>query len=257
MKILLTGHNGFIGSHMLKALSGHEVATYEWGDTYRHGVMGFDWVIHLGAISSTTERDIEKVLTQNLDFSINLYDECKTFGVNFQYASSASIYGLVSTFSEDAPPDPRTPYAWSKYLFERYVRTHPSGSIVQGFRYFNVYGPDGEGHKGSQASPYYQFAKQAKETNSIKLFKNSDKYLRDFIHVDELVATQLKFLNVKESGIWNVGTGNTKSFADVAKTFNVKLIEIPMPAILTDSYQKYTCADRTKLNETLAKLNEF
>jgi len=94
MKILLTGHKGFIGSHMLTALenAGHSVDTYEWGDKQLPSVMEQDWVIHIGAISATTEKDIEKVLTQNLDFSIQLYDACKMFGVNFQYKFSECIW---------------------------------------------------------------------------------------------------------------------------------------------------------------------
>ena len=76
MRILLTGHRGFIGGHMLKALAGHDVDTYEWDDGYCPGVMEYDWVIHMGAISSTTERDVEKVLRQNLDFSILLHKHC-------------------------------------------------------------------------------------------------------------------------------------------------------------------------------------
>ena len=152
MKILLTGHKGFIGSYMHRALAGHEVTTYEWQDGIRPSVFGYDWVIHLGAISSTTERDVDKILKQNTEFSIDLYEECKTFGVNMQYASSASVYGLGTDFRESAPVDPRNPYAWSKYLFERYVQQHPTGSIVQGFRYFNVYALNGAGeeHKDKQ-----------------------------------------------------------------------------------------------------------
>ena len=248
MNILLTGYKGFIGSHMLTALesAGHNVSTYEWGEVLP-GIIDQDWVIHIGAISSTTERDIDKVLRQNFDFSCQLYDVCKTFGVNFQYSSSASVYGLVSTFREDAPPDPRTPYAWSKYLFERYVQEHSGGNIVQGFRYFNVYGPEGEEHKGDQASPFSKFKKQAEETGRITVFEGSEQFQRDFIHVSKIVDTHLKFLNVGESGIWNVGTGKTMSFMDVAKSFNVPIDIIPMPENIKDSYQKYTCADLTKL----------
>ena len=173
MNILLTGHKGFIGSHLLIALesAGHSVDTYEWGDEKLPSVMDKDWVVHVGAISSTTERNVEKVMRQNVDFTIQLYDECKTFGVGFQYSSSASVYGLVSTFGEDAPVDPITPYAWSKYFTERHIQRHMGGSPTQIFRYFNVYGPEGEEHKGSQASPFMQFKKQAKETGVIQLFE--------------------------------------------------------------------------------------
>jgi ADP-L-glycero-D-manno-heptose 6-epimerase len=252
MKILLTGHRGFIGSHMLRALEahGHHVSVYEWGETLP-SILEQDWVIHMGAISSTTERDVEKVMAQNVDFTIQLYEACHTFGVNFQYASSASVYGLVSTFREDAELDPRTPYAWSKYLTERHIRTHPMGATTQVFRYFNVYGPEGEEHKGNQASPYAQFKQQAEENKKIRVFEGSDRFLRDFVPVSKIVDTHLKFLDVKESGVWNIGTGKPQSFMDVAQKFNVPIETIPMPEILKDSYQKYTCADITKLQQTL------
>ena len=252
MKILLTGHKGFVGSHMLRALQahGHQVSVYDWGDILP-SVMEQDWVIHMGAISATTERNVEKVMTQNYDFTVQLYEACHTFGVNFQYSSSASVYGLVSTFREDAELDPRTPYAWSKYLTERYIQQHPMGARAQIFRYFNVYGPKGEEHKGSQASPYAQFKRQAETTGQIQVFEGSDKFLRDFVPVSRIVDTHLKFLTVKESGIWNVGTGQPRSFMDVAKEFDVPVTTIPMPEILKDSYQKYTCADMTKTQQTL------
>jgi ADP-L-glycero-D-manno-heptose 6-epimerase len=255
MKILLTGHRGFIGSHMFRALEaqGHHVSTYDWGDILP-SIMEQEWVIHMGAISSTTERDVEKVMAQNHDFTIQLYEACHTFGINFQYASSASVYGLVSTFREDAEPDPRTPYAWSKYLTERHIQRHPMGAQAQIFRYFNVYGPEGEEHKGSQASPYAQFKRQAETTGRIQVFEGSEGFLRDFVPVSKIVDTHLKFLKVKESGIWNVGTGEPRSFMAVAQEFDVPITTIPMPDILRDSYQKYTCADMTKYNTTLSKL---
>jgi len=256
MKILLTGYKGFIGSHMLKALNWHSVTTYNWGDREKPSARNFDWVIHMGAISSTTEQDIEKILTQNLDFSIELYEDCKKYGTNMQYASSASVYGMGTDFSESATVDPKTGYAWSKYLFERYVKNNPGNIIVQGFRYFNVCSTNGAGeeHKGNQASPYSQFYQQAKNNGKIRIFENSDKYLRDFVPVEQVINTHLQFLLVKESGIWNIGTGKATSFLDIAKTFNVPLVEIPIPEILKSSYQKYTCADMTKTNKTLELL---
>jgi ADP-L-glycero-D-manno-heptose 6-epimerase len=249
MKILLTGHKGFIGQNMLKALqnTNHEISTFDWEDGNMPSIMEQDWVIHLGAISSTTERDVDKVLRQNYDFSSQLFVACKTYGVNLQYSSSASVYGLGTDFTETAPVDPRNAYAWSKYLFERYHQQHQGGNIVQGFRYFNVYGPS-EDHKSSQASPYHQFAKQAREFGSIKVFENSHKYHRDFVPVEQVIATHLAFLNSQESGIFNIGTGTTQSFLEVAESFRVPIETIPMPEQLKASYQKYTCADMTKTN---------
>jgi ADP-L-glycero-D-manno-heptose 6-epimerase len=255
MKILLTGYKGFIGSHILTALEtqGHDVAVYEWGESLP-SVMEQDWVIHTGAISSTTERDLDKIMRQNVDFTRQLFDACKTYGVNMQYSSSASLYGMGTDFSETAPLDPRTPYAWSKYLCEYYHRQHQGGNTVQGFRYFNVYGPEGEEHKGKQASPYAQFKRQAEETGQISVFEGSDQFLRDFVHVSRVVEAHVKFLNVKDSGIWNVGTGQPRSFMSVAEEFEVPITTVPMPAILKDSYQRYTCADMTRYNNTVGQL---
>jgi len=251
MKILVTGYKGFIAPHIINALRDHEVDVYEWGELF-HGVFGYDWVIHVGAISSTTERNIDKVLLQNYEFSKRIFDECKTFGVNLQFSSSASVYGLGKDFCESSPVDPRNAYAWSKYLFERYVSQNQGGNIVQIFRYFNVYGP-GEDHKGSQASPFNQFERQYRETGKVKVFHNSDQYRRDFIHVDRIAELHRKFLDIPESGLWNFGTGETQSFLDVAKTFTDNIEYIDMPEQLKCSYQTYTCADTRKLNSTLGR----
>ena len=257
MKILLTGHAGFIGQHMLRALSEHDVSTFEWGDTLP-SIKQFDWVMHIGAISSTTERDVSKIMEQNYDFSTELYRECRHWGVNFQFASSASVYGLTGQFVEDGPVDPRTPYAWSKYMVERYIKKYPPvDSIAQCFRYFNVYGPEGEEHKGDQASPYYKFTQQAISIGRIKVFEQSDKYQRDFIHVSEIVDYHLKFLDIPASGVYNLGTGKTKSFFDVAMEVGQKhpsiVGHIPMPEMLKSNYQEYTCADMSKTRAMLQK----
>ena len=257
MKILVTGHNGFIGSNMVKALTpNHEVSTYEWGDELPT-IKGLDWVMHIGAISATTERNIEKIMAQNVDSSVWFLQECAKHNVNLQYSSSASVYGLKQKFTETSPIDPRNPYAWSKFMFEWYTKQFTTNIRIQGFRYFNVYGP-GEEHKGNQASPYHQFEKQAKETNRIKLFKDSDMFLRDFVPVETVIDTHIKFLDVKESGVWNVGTGKTKSFQkvaeEVATKHNAAIEYIDMPAILKDNYQAYTCADMTKTNTSLGRL---
>lgn len=261
MKILLTGYKGFIGQHMHKALlqEGHEVETYEWGEGPCPGVMDKDWVIHMGAISSTTETDIEKVLKQNYDCSIRLFEDCKVFGVPFQFSSSASVYGQSIEFKETSKPDPRSPYAWSKYLFERYAWENRGGCILQMFRYFNVYSTDGESerHKGDQASPYFKFTEQAKNNREIVIFQDSDRARRDFIHVDEVVNTHLKFFKVRESGVFNLGTGKTTTFETVAKSiakaYNVPVKVVPMPDNIRNNYQWFTKADMTKTKEVLAK----
>jgi ADP-L-glycero-D-manno-heptose 6-epimerase len=260
LKILITGNKGFIGSRFETFLRevGEDIVTYEWDENQRPTVEGLDWVIHLGAISATTERDVAKVMKQNYDFSVWLYEECRKYDVDMQWASSASVYGSGVGFKESDPVDPRSPYSWSKYFFEHYVEKHPSHRRCQGFRYFNVYGPEGEEHKGSQASPFCQFKQQAETTGIIKVFEGSDKMRRDFVKVDHVINVQMQFINanINESGIWNIGMGTTMSFMDVARKYanqyGALIHEIPMPENLKSSYQYYTCADLTKLKETLS-----
>jgi ADP-L-glycero-D-manno-heptose 6-epimerase len=255
MRILVTGYKGFIGQNTLKALSGYDVNGYEFGDPFPR-VQIFDRVIHLGAISSTTEQDVEKVMVQNYDFSVMLLKRCNEIGIPFQYSSSASVYGLKAEFKEDSPVNPRSPYSWSKYLFDRYVLNNTWDITVQGFRYFNVYGPH-EDHKGDQASPYYKFTQQAKTLGVIKLFEGSDKYLRDFVPVETVVDIHKKFLTIPETGIWNIGTGKAKSFQQVAEEiaskYNARIEYIPMPDNVKQHYQTFTQADLTKLNDTLRR----
>lgn len=253
MKILITGYKGFIGSHLLNRFrEKHIVYTHEWGEDFPD-IANIDWVIHVGAISSTTEKNVEKIFRQNYDYSVKLYEHCRLSGIKMQFASSASLYGLNMEFKEDSPVDPRTPYAWSKYMFEHYVKTNPSRHTTQIFRYFNVYGPNEE-HKGSQASPFTQFRIQKEKLGFVKVFKDSENYKRDFIHIDEIVNYHEKFLDVQESGIWNLGTGTTMSFLDIAKKYSDEIVEIDMPEELKCSYQKYTCADMTKTLKTLENL---
>lgn len=255
MKILVTGHEGFIGQNIVeKFINQHELLGYEWTEDGLPDVAGFDWVIHLGAISSTTETDVDKILLQNYEFSKWLYNECNSQGVNLQYASSASVYGDTTHFTEDRPVGPKNPYAWSKYLFDRWISKQKPKIIVQGFRYFNVYGKY-EDHKGSQASVFHKFQEQAKNEKCIKLFENSENYLRDFICVNDVVELHKLFLTLNKSGIWNIGTGNAVSFDEIAKLFsnklNVPIEHISMPQSLEQHYQKYTCANLDKLRSDI------
>jgi ADP-L-glycero-D-manno-heptose 6-epimerase len=173
-----------------------------------------------------------------------------------QWSSSASVYGSGSDFRESAAVDPRSPYSWSKYLFEHYVDKNPTHRRCQGFRYFNVHG-ENEQHKGSQASPHFQFALQAQVSGVIRVFEGSDDFKRDFVPVDLVVGTQFQFImqDIQENGIWNIGTGQATSFMDVAKKYaeqyGALIQQIPMPENLKASYQYYTCADLTKLQQTL------
>ena len=258
MKILVTGHKGFIGSNLALYLQGkgHDVEGWEYIPNTIPDPSGYDWVIHLGANSSTTETDVDLIMEQNLEHSLRLLQACDMMGVNFQYASSASVYGTTDHFTENGPLMPQSPYAWTKYLFDRFVTQNLDHFqvIVQGFRYFNVYGP-GEEHKGNQASPYTKFTQQAKENGVVKLFENSDQYRRDFICVEDICSVHNLMLDIDASGIYNIGTGTATSFDSVgrtiAKKYNADIEYIPMPESLKGQYQEYTCANIKKLSNTV------
>ena len=262
MKVFITGVEGFIGQNFIRSLPNDWIVkAYDLIDNpdlrpRDLDIEGNDWVIHLGALSSTTETDARKVMDLNLAWSIELAEECEKYGVNLQWSSSASVYGnkYKCPMHENLEVQPLNLYAQSKYFFEEYMKSKNPKIIWQGFRYFNVYGPH-EDHKGSQASPYTQFMKQAKETGIIRVFEGSENYKRDFIHVDHVIDTHLKMINKNESGIFNLGTGSTRSFLtvarDVALLCNARIETIPFPDHLRSHYQEYTHADMYKLNMLL------
>lgn len=263
-KILVTGHKGFIGQNLCEAIykEGWTLTTFDILDnpTLRPKDLDFtdvDCVMHLGAISSTTEKNIQKIMDQNLSWSIELFEECVARNINMQFASSASVYGNQHNMpvKETDTCSPLNYYAQSKYLFEKYVETRKVNINVQIFRYFNVYGPHEE-HKGSQASPYTQFAKQAKETGIIKVFEGSEKCFRDFVHVDKIVNTHIagiKNMHRYSTEIYNIGSGYARSFMDIAKDIallhKAKIETIPFPEHLKQYYQYYTEANIDKLNQ--------
>ena len=262
-RVLITGSDGFIGRNLSTYLEarGLEVTRFD----KRLGGKGFpeiinqDYVVHLGANSNTTETDWEKIVRENFAYSAELYKRCEGYDVRFQYASSASVYGVSKTFNENDFCKPLSPYAFSKYMFDCWLTTQRYP--YQGFRYFNVYGL-GEDKKGDQASPISKFIKQAKEHREIKLFKNSDKYKRDFVSVEDVCETHFRMLdksrNKEVSGVFNVGTGKTLSFKDIAEAvknkYNCKIKEIPMPKELIGQYQKTTKADNKKLIDAIGEI---
>lgn len=253
---MITGYRGFIGQNMVKALSEHDLELYDTNAGGDYSLHGVDQVIHLGAISDTRCQDWRALRKQNVAYTLTLMERCQKYGVPIQIASSASVYGPDNTtFRETDTVSPTNLYARSKHLVELHLHRMTPVSPVQIFRYFNVYGPH-EDHKGEQASPFHKFREQAK-TGVITLFEGSEGFKRDFIHVDEVVRVHKKFFDCQESGIWNVGTGKTLSFLDVARLTAAEIparIEyVPIPEGLT-GYQRYTCADTNKLNGTLDRL---
>lgn len=253
MRILITGHKGFIGQNMVMALKEHDLVFYEPGDP-NYSLDKVDWVIHLGAISQTTCTDWKTLIRYNYQFSVDLIERCQNRRIPLQIASSASVYGVQNiTFREEDICRPANLYAESKLMVEQYVDRIKLKAPVQLFRYFNVYGPY-EDHKGDQASPFHKFRKQAEE-GQISVFENSERFRRDFISVEKIIDLHKQFFDIKESGVWNFGTGATISFFEVARQIaqetGAEIVEIPMPKTLLESYQKYTKADLSKLHRTL------
>jgi ADP-L-glycero-D-manno-heptose 6-epimerase len=267
MKILITGSKGFIGQNLVNHLKDeHEIQVYDILDGYKRpkelSLKGIDKVIHLGAISSTIEKDIQKIMDLNVSWAIELFEECVSKRIDFQWSSSASVYGReTTTFRENQPMRPDSLYAKSKMLLENYITSHSQQDITwQGFRYFNVYGKH-EDHKDGQASPYHQFTKQAIDTGIIRIFEGSENFLRDFISVENVCEYHERFLKEKVCGIFNIGSGKPKSFSqvaeEIAEKYSAKIEVIPFPSYLRNQYQTYTCADLTLVDTVLQHGNIF
>ena len=260
MRVLITGSEGFIGKNMMAFLSHQpdwDVNGWDWHPTERPDVSTYDWVIHLGAIADMTEADIDKVLYQNYDFSCWLFNECQEHGVNLQYASSSSVYGNTKNFSEYAICQPQTAYAWSKYLFDRWVFNQHPTIFVQGFRYFNVYGKWMH-LRGNRANAIYKWTEQARKQGYIEVWENAEHIYRDWTWVGDICQLQLDFINtVKGSGIWNVGSGLSHSFLDIAEAIadqtGVEIRTVPMPDAEKTRFRQKTCADLKHLKETIGK----
>jgi len=179
------------------------------------------------------------------------------------YASSAAVYGASTSFREKDPAleHPLNVYGYSKLLFDQHVRRRLAGarSQIVGLRYFNVYGP-GEAHKGPMASVAYHLSEQLKAGGELRLFEGSAGYAdgeqrRDFVYVEDVARVNLWFYaNSSKSGIFNVGTGKSASFNELARAIIERsragsIRYIPFPDGLKASYQSFTEADIAALRD--------
>ncbi len=229
-----------------------------------------DGVFHLGACSSTTETDVDYLAQNNLNFSIALWRFCTNHGIPYIYASSAATYGDGQLgFSDDLAMTPKlralNPYGFSKLKFDQWaIRQKLAPPFWAGVKFFNVYGPN-EYHKGGQSSVINHFVPQVRSQGSIKLFKSyrpdykDGGQLRDFVYVKDCIDVMWHLYENSckaESGTYNIGSGEARSFLDVAhevfKAMNINSPQIQfidMPEALRGQYQYYTKADLTRLRE--------
>lgn len=231
-------------------------------------------IFHEGACSDTMETDGAYMMANNYRYSLALLDFCMEQEIPYLYASSASVYGGGSAFTEKREFEaPLNVYGYSKFLFDQIVRRRfaSADSQIVGFRYFNVYGPR-EQHKGRMASVAFHHFNQYQESGKVKLFEAYGGYAngeqrRDFVYVGDVVNVNMDFLESRRSGIYNLGTGRAQSFNELAAaTVNAcralegkpkqsvaelvaqGIIEyIPFPDALKGKYQSFTEADLSQL----------
>ncbi len=289
--IIVTGGAGFIGSSLVKALNERgrtdilvvdemvdgrkfrnlvdcELIDLIDKDDFREQLLwgeelgDVDAVFHEGACSNTMEWDGQFLLRTNYEYSKALLDFCEARAIPLIYASSAAVYGAGPEFREDPSCEsPLNMYAYSKLLFDRYVRRRLDRirSQVVGLRYFNVYGVR-ELAKDHMASVAFKLDRQLREGSRLSLFEGSEGYpdggqLRDFVYVGDVCNVNLWFLESPQvSGIFNVGTGRAQSFNEVARAVigyhgRGEIEYVPIPAELRDSYQSFTQADVTALRK--------
>ncbi len=240
MRALVTGGAGFIGSNLALELQaqGHEVVVLDDFSTgHFENLKGFsgdvvaadvfraqEWILRVGAvdaifhqaaITDTTCADQRRMLEVNVEGTRNVLDFAVESGAkSVVYASSAGIYGCGSTpMREGQKPDPRNVYAFSKNVMEQvakgFARDNPDIAVT-GLRYFNVYGP-GESFKKNAASMIWQLSGQMIAGRSPRIFKWGEQF-RDFIFVGDVVAANLKALESRASGCFNVCTGKPATF---------------------------------------------
>lgn len=228
-------------------------------------------IVHMGACSSTTEQDADYLMRNNVEYSKLVCQFAQERGARFVYASSAATYGDGSLGFEDDDAlfdrlRPLNMYGYSKHLFDLWVRDQGLVDAVAGLKFFNVFGPN-EYHKGEMRSVVCKAVAEIVATDELKLFcSHRPEYAhgeqqRDFVYVEDCVDVVLWLLdNPGVGGIFNVGTGRSRTWNDLARAVftamgrKPRIRYVPMPEAIRDKYQYYTCASMAKLRSRGCKV---
>jgi ADP-L-glycero-D-manno-heptose 6-epimerase len=285
--IIVTGGAGFIGSNLIEALNARgdteilvvdrspdsrnlanlRISEFMQPDEFRRALERdalpprIEAIFHQGACADTTCDDRAYMMDNNFTFSKEVLHFALARRIPLVYASSAAVYGASTAFAPSPENErPLNLYGVSKLAFDNHVRevAASSESVVAGLRYFNVYGPR-ESHKGRMASMVYQLYRQLKASGRARLFAGTDGYAdgeqrRDFVFAGDVVRVNLALALGSRSGIFNVGTGQSRSFNEVANTIVTRIgtgaIEyVPFPENLSGRYQSFTQADLSGLRD--------
>lgn len=288
--ILITGGAGFIGSNLVltlqermpearltviddfrsgdfKNLAGYKgdfvaqnLATLDWKQQF--GDETFDAIFHLASITDTTLHDQFVQTHDNVESFRRLLNFARPDKTRIVYASSGSIYGAASAASvESTGATPANIYAFSKAMMDNLATRAAkdvSGWIIVGLRYFNVYGPR-EAHKGIPASMVLHLSRQLKAGQRPRIFKHGEQK-RDFVYVKDIVEGSIRALEATESGIYNLGSGQARSFNELVDILNESLGTDFKPDYIDNPhahYQNFTEADLTRVRGALGYEPQF
>ena len=242
----LTGYRGDVVAQNL--------ATLDWRDQF--GDEKFDAVFHLASITDTTNHDQFEQVHDNVESFRRLLNFARPTKTRIIYASSASTYGAATQASvESNGAAPANVYSFSKAIMDNIARRAAAESpdwIIIGLRYFNVYGPR-EAHKGVPASMVYHLAQQMKAGQRPRIFKHGEQK-RDFVYVKDAVEGSIRTLNAQASGIYNLGSGQARSFNELVDVLNKRLGTNFQPDYIDNPhahYQNFTQADLTNVRSAL------
>jgi ADP-L-glycero-D-manno-heptose 6-epimerase len=287
---VITGGAGFIGSNLTLALQekfpdarltviddfrsgdfknlagyrgdfvGQDLATLDWHDQF--GDEKFDAIFHLASITDTTNHDQFEQVHDNVESFRHILNFARPTKTRIIYASSAATYGPATEASvESNGAAPANVYAFSKVIMDNIARraaAENSDWIIVGLRYFNVYGPR-EAHKGVPASMIYHLSKQMKAGQRPRIFKHGEQK-RDFVYVKDAVEGSIRALDAQTSGIYNLGSGQARSFNELVDVLNKCLATNFQPDYIDNPhahYQNFTQADLTNACNALGFEPQF